>query len=56
MPACPKAFPRSLRRRGHKRVTRRRRGKARGLGLSLSHDIVVKQHNGTLDVATEPGE
>jgi len=56
MPARPKAFPKSLRRRGHKRVTRRRRGKARGLGLSLSHDIVVKQHNGTFDVATELGE
>ena len=30
-------------------------GEGTGLGLSLSHDIVVKQHGGTLDVATEPG-
>jgi signal transduction histidine kinase len=30
-------------------------GEGTGLGLSMSHDIVVKQHGGTLDVATEPG-
>ncbi|GJD53748.1 Adaptive-response sensory-kinase SasA [Methylobacterium crusticola] len=30
-------------------------GEGTGLGLSLSHDIVVKQHGGTLDVATAPG-
>ena len=30
-------------------------GEGTGLGLSLSHDIVVKQHAGTLDVSTEPG-
>jgi two-component system, NtrC family, sensor kinase len=30
-------------------------GEGTGLGLSLSHDIVVKQHGGTLDVETEPG-
>jgi signal transduction histidine kinase len=29
-------------------------GEGTGLGLSLSHDIVVKQHGGTVDVATEP--
>ncbi|MEZ5904433.1 MAG: ATP-binding protein [Geminicoccaceae bacterium] len=29
-------------------------GDGTGLGLSLSHDIVVKQHGGTLDVASEP--
>jgi signal transduction histidine kinase len=30
-------------------------GEGTGLGLSLSHDIVVKQHGGAFDVETEPG-
>lgn len=30
-------------------------GEGTGLGLSLSHDIVVKQHGGRMDVATEAG-
>jgi branched-chain amino acid transport system permease protein len=27
-----------------------------GLGLSLSHDIIVKQHGGSIEVDTKPGE
>jgi two-component system NtrC family sensor kinase len=30
-------------------------GEGTGLGLSMSHDIIVKQHGCRIDVATEPG-
>ncbi|NEQ34161.1 MAG: HAMP domain-containing protein, partial [Leptolyngbya sp. SIO4C5] len=30
-------------------------GEGTGLGLSLSYSIIVEQHNGTLDVVSEPG-
>jgi GAF domain-containing protein len=31
-------------------------GEGTGLGLSMSHDIIVKQHGGTVDVETAPGQ
>jgi signal transduction histidine kinase len=30
-------------------------GEGTGLGLSICHDIIVKQHGGSIDVETEPG-
>jgi sensor histidine kinase regulating citrate/malate metabolism len=31
-------------------------GEGTGLGLSMTHDIIVKQHGGRIDVETKPGE
>jgi two-component system NtrC family sensor kinase len=31
-------------------------GEGTGLGLSMSHDIIVKQHGGSIDVTTEPDQ
>jgi signal transduction histidine kinase len=31
-------------------------GEGTGLGLSISHDIIVKQHSGSIEVETQPGE
>jgi len=31
-------------------------GEGTGPGLSISHDIIVKQHCGSIEVDTKPGE
>jgi signal transduction histidine kinase len=31
-------------------------GEGTGLGLSISHDIIVKQHGGSIEVETRRGE
>jgi signal transduction histidine kinase len=37
-------------------VGRKPAGEGTGLGLSISHDIIVKQHGGSIEVDTQPGE
>jgi signal transduction histidine kinase len=48
-----------LRRQAHGAIipffTTKPTGEGTGLGLLISHDIIVKQHGGKTDVETEPG-
>ena len=37
-------------------LTTKPAGEGTGLGLSISHDIIVKQHGGSIEVDTRPGE
>jgi len=37
-------------------ITTKPAGEGTGLGLSISHDIIVKQHCGSIEVDTAPGE
>jgi two-component system, NtrC family, sensor kinase len=31
-------------------------GQGPGFGFSISHDIIVKQHGGSIEIDTQPGE
>jgi signal transduction histidine kinase len=37
-------------------ITTKPTGEGTGLGLSIAHDIIVKQHGGTIEVESVPGE
>jgi signal transduction histidine kinase len=40
--------------RRHRSITTKPTGEGTGLGLSMTHEIVFKQHGGRIDVETEP--
>jgi signal transduction histidine kinase len=40
----------------HPFFTTKPAGEGTGLGLSISHDIIVKQHGGTIEVQSEIGK
>jgi two-component system NtrC family sensor kinase len=37
-------------------LTTKPTGEGTGLSLSISYDIIVKQHGGSIEVDTQPGE
>jgi two-component system NtrC family sensor kinase len=39
----------------HPFFTTKPAGEGTGLGLSICHDIIVKQHDGSIEVDTQPG-
>jgi len=52
---APAFRPRRKRRSLTPFFTTKPAGEGTGLGLSISHDIIVKQHGGTIEVDTQPG-